>query len=646
MKNLIIRLALLLPVIVWENGLFAQQESITKNLHTIAESEKSAYQQLMAPHKQLIVNNYDLKYHRFFLFVDPAGTNLSGSVTSYFVATQSDMSSIQFELSGLMTVDSAYHNGIIHDVSHSGKLITIPFSTNTAEGSLDSVTVYYHGNPGGAFGRHSHNGTWGISTLSDPFGASDWWPSKNNLTDKIDSIDVFVVCPIGNHVASNGVLISETPFDANSTLAHWKHRYPIVSYNIAIAVTNYARYSDYYITGTDSLEVLNYVYPEDSALLYNKIATVLQSMGYFEQHFGPYPFRAEKYGHAQFGFDNAMEHQTMSFIYKERFTPEIIAHELSHQWFGNMITISSWEDIWVNEGLATYFGAYWYGTIAPDFWYAWKRDIISFVCSSNSGSVYCNEPTNGGRIFDYRLSYAKGSMLLNMLRWIMGDDKFFEGIKSYATDPKLMYGFATTSDFKEHMEAVSGLDLTGFFNDWFTGQGYPTYTVNYKQSLDHITTVTIFQSQSHNSVSFFEMPVPIKFFGAGKDTLFVFNHTYSGEEFTANPGFTIDSMQFDPDLWLISVNNKIIAVGIDDLPTGKELKVMPNPAGDYLYVQHNLGKINSLEILNMDGKQESLTLNKNEKTDIEINIQKLKSGIYLLRIDYKDGIVTMKFIKE
>jgi len=142
------------------------------------------------------------------------------------------------------------------------------------------------------------------------------------------------------------------------------------------------------------------------------------------------------------------------------------------------------------------------------------------------------------------------------------------------------------------------------------------------------------------------MPVPIKFFGAGKDTILVFNHTYSGEEFTANPGFTIDSMQFDPDLRLISAKNKITAVGIDYLPAGKELKLMPNPAGDYLYVQHNLGKINSLEILTMDGKQESLSLNKDEQTDIEINIQKLKSGIYLLRIAYKDGIVTTKFIKD
>jgi aminopeptidase N len=545
-----------------------------------------------------------------------------------------------------MTVDSAYHNGIIHNVDHSGKIITIPFSTITPEGTLDSVTVYYHGNPKGAFGRHTHNGTWGISTYSDPFGASDWWPSKNDLSDKIDSIDVFVVCPNGNHVAGNGVLISETPFDTNSTLAHWKHRYPIISYNIAIASTNYARYSDYYVTGNDSLQILNYVYPEDSAFLIDSIATVLQSMRYFEELFGPYPFRAEKYGHTEFGFQSAAEHQTMSFFYKDKFIPVIIAHELVHQWFGDMITISSWKDIWLNEGLATYFDGYWVGTLIPNYWHNWKQDRISNVCSIKNGSVYCTDTTNSGRIFDYRLSYDKGAMVLNMLRWIMGDEKFFEGIKSYATDPKLMYGFTRTSNFKAHMEAVSGLDLTEFFADWFTGQGYPIYTVNYEQLPDNNTTVTIYQTQSDNSVSFFEMPVPIQFFGEGKDTILVFNHTYSGEEFTVNPGFVIDSMKFDPELQLISTKNTITAVGISDLPAGKELKLMPNPAGDYLHVQHNLDKINSLEILSMDGKQESISLNKNEKIGVDINLQKLKSGIYLLRIAYKDGVVTRKFIKE
>jgi hypothetical protein len=115
--------------------------------------------------------------------------------------------------------------------------------------------------------------------------------------------------------------------------------------------------------------------------------------------------------------------------------------------------------------------------------------------------------------------------------------------------------------------------------------------------------------------------------------------------FNINPGFTIDSVKFDPDQRLVSANNEV-SLGIKDILAGKELKLMPNPAGDFLYVQNNPGKVNSIEILNMDGKKESVSLKNEEDNSVEINTQKLKPGMYLLRIVYNDGIVTRKFIKE
>jgi hypothetical protein len=169
--------------------------------------------------------------------------------------------------------------------------------------------------------------------------------------------------------------------------------------------------------------------------------------------------------------------------------------------------------------------------------------------------------------------------------------------------------------------------------------------VNIEQLPDYSYSVTINQNQSHNSVSFFEMPVPIKFIGAGKDTTIVFDHTFSGQVFTINPGFTIDSVKFDPDQRLVSANNEI-SLGINDILAGSDLKLMPNPAGDFLYVQLDAGKVNSIDILNMEGKQQSISLKKEEETVIGINIQNFKPGLYLLRIVYNDGIVTRKFIKE
>ncbi len=648
MKNFFSHIFILLFLYGSSTGLFAQQEPSISNLSIISGSEKQAYQQLTKPHETQLVNNYDLKYHRFYWFADPAQAYIRGAVTSYFVATQALMTSIQFELNASMSADSASHHGFMYNVNHTGNIVTVPFGEITAVGTLDSVTVYYHGNPTisgfGSFGNGVHGGAPGMWTLSEPYGAADWWPSKNDLTDKIDSIDVYVVTPKGNHVASNGVLVSETPFGINFTLAHWKHRYPIVSYLIAIASTNYARFSDYYVTGNDSLQVLNYVYPEDSLALRENAKTVLPSMALFEELFTPYPFRAEKYGHAQFGWGGGMEHQTMTFLGKGAFNHEIIAHELAHQWFGDMITCGSWQDIWLNEGFATYCAGLTYEYLFDGYyWPIWKNNNISYVCTQPGGSVFCDDTTNVGRIFDSRLSYSKGAVLLHTLRWVVGDEAFFAGMKNYLNDPKLKNGFARTIDFQKHIEATSGKDLTEFFADWFYGQGFPTYTVEVGQLPEYQTSVTIFQSQSDASVSFFEMPVPVKFYGGGKDTLLVFNHTYSGQMFLTNLDFAIDSIKFDPDLWLISTLDTI-TLGKSDLPIGKSLTLLPNPANDFLIVKHNLIEINSLEIIAMDGKRENIQYGMQGKENLKISTNQLKPGIYILRLAYWNGIVARKFV--
>ncbi len=623
-------------------GLFAQQKPLSNDLEMIAENEKAAYLKLMAPHQQLIVNNYDLKYHRFFWYADPAQSYISGSVTSFFVTTQAGMSSIQFELNETMSADSAFHKGIKQPVNHTGNVITIPFNEIIPEGTLDSVTVWYHGNPAtsgfGSFGNEIHGGAPGMWTLSEPYGASDWWPSKNDLTDKIDSIDVFVVTPKVNHVASNGLLISETPFGTNSILAHWKHRYPIASYLIAIASTNYARFSDFYVQGTDSLQVLNYVYPEDSTLLRSNAKGVLPALALFEDLFTPYPFRAEKYGQAQFGWGGGMEHQTMTFLGKGAFNVEVMAHELAHQWFGDMITCGSWHDIWLNEGFATYCAGLRYEFIENFYWSFWKKLNIESVCRQPAGSVYCDDTTSVNRIFDSRLSYSKGAMLLHMLRWILGDDAFFRGMRDYLDDPKLKHGFAHSSDYIGHMEAASGRDLTAFFADWLYGQGFPSYTIDVAQSDDRKTSVTLSQSQSHISVNFFGLPVPVQFFGEGRDTLFVFDNTFSGQLFFVNPGFKIDSIKFDPDFRLVSANNKINI--LNDI----SLVLMPNPAGDILYVKQNMGIIGSFEIFTIDGKSVARQQENEATALLAINTRNLKSGVYILKIYFEDALVTRKFV--
>ena len=173
-------------------------------------------------------------------------------------------------------------------------------------GILDSITVYYHGTPQATSGFISFvasthgSGTPALWTLSEPYGAYEWWPCKNDLSDKIDSIDVFVTHPNGYHAASNGILVSETV--GATTTAHWKHRYPIAAYLIAIAVTDYSIFSDDFSLSTGSLPMLSYVYPESLTDAQNMTPLLEDVMQFYDSIIAPYPYMTQKYGHAHFGW--------------------------------------------------------------------------------------------------------------------------------------------------------------------------------------------------------------------------------------------------------------------------------------------------------------------------------------------------------
>ena len=185
-------------------------------------------------------DDYDLKYHRFYWTIDPNENYIEGSVSSYFVAL-GDMDEIYFDLRNGFTIDSVIFHGNLQTNSLSDNLLHIILDNTVNAGSLDSITVYYQGTPiGGGFGSfvqdtHGNSNDPIIWTLSEPYGAMDWWPCKQDLVDKIDSIDVYVNTNSDFRAASNGILVSET-IDGDNTLFHWKHRYPIPAYLIAIAV--------------------------------------------------------------------------------------------------------------------------------------------------------------------------------------------------------------------------------------------------------------------------------------------------------------------------------------------------------------------------------------------------------------------------
>lgn len=588
-------------------------------------------------------HGYDVTYLKFNLNTDPSQEEIQGSVLTRFVITGDLSQGLEMEFSTAFTIDSVVFDGLRVTYTHSEEYrLVIGLTGNLFIGATGELEVYYHGVPPGgdgfgSVGRALHNNVWAWWTLSEPYGCRDWWPGKNDLTDKVDSIDIFIRSPEMYRAASNGVLISEN-VEGGYRTCHWKHRFPIVPYLIAVAVTNYEVYSEMSESAGTPVEILNYVYPENKATIMQQTAQTTMVMELFSELFTPYPFTGEKYGHAQFGWGGGMEHQTMSFM--GRFDYEIIAHELAHQWFGNSVTLNSWQDIWLNEGFATYLAGMSYEHFFDGYyWPRWKYLSIGFVTSEPGGKVFVEDTTDVNRIFDPRLSYYKGALLLHMLRWKMGDEAFFTACRNYLKDNRLRYGFAGTKDLRSHFEAVYGNDLTGFFDDWYHGEGFPSYHVRCSQLVANDYQVTILQTQSHPSVSFFDMPVAVKFIGTDRDTTFVFEHILNDQSWIIYPGFKIDSVYIDPDQWLISANNTFELVN-----NSGDVNLYPNPAK--IQMRLILGSVpESVSVFDLSGRKVPVRYSQ-EGSGVTFRVDELQEGVYFIKYVAGGVTETVRFIKN
>ncbi len=618
------------------------------NIYLIEQkAHVSTYRSLLS----VITDNYDLKYHRCEWKIDPAVKYINGTITSYFKPTVAGFNQIEFDLSDSLLVDSVkYHNTILSSSQLSGDLLHISLPAVIPINTLDSITVYYQGIPPigagfGSFNQSTHAGAPIIWTLSEPYGAKDWWPCKQSLNDKIDSIDVIVTVPLANRVASNGLLLSENTL-GSTKIYHWKTRYPIAAYLIAIGVTNYSAYSNYVpLPGGDSLQVLNYVYPESDSIARVQTPDIINVIKFYDSLTITYPFKNEKYGHAQFGWGGGMEHQTMTFVVQ--FNHSLLAHECAHQWFGDHVTCASWQDIWLNEGFATYFEGLTEQRFFPSTWMQWKSDAVNDITSASWGSVLCDDTTSVGRIFDGRLSYHKGAYLLHMLRWKLGDSLFFLSLKNYLNDPLLAGKYAHTPDLIAHLETTGGQNLTTFFNQWYYKQGFPSYHLLWGQ-VGSTVTLTVNQTQSDGSVSFFEMPIPVKFIGQTKDTTLIFNHTTSGQVFNFAVPFPIVSVQFDPELWILSNGNTV--TGISKYPSiNDQVVVFPNPTNDNLNILslNNANMVESVEISDVSGRVvlRSDPYNGMQKV-VTLNINQLAKGTYLIKTILRSGVNCKSFVKS
>ncbi len=601
------------------------------NTEAIVKAESEAYEK-KNNHKYKKYNlGYDVIFHRLSLEIDPAVRFISGSVYTEFKAEINGLSQIVFDLDDRMTVDSVIYHGSNIGFSQSNDELNISIQTLNL-GDTDSLLVHYHGDPsvneqkGFSYDYHATGPiAW---TLSEPYGAYGWWPCKQQLEDKVDSFEMFVTVPKGNKAAGLGLLQSVDTLSDSSLVFHWIHKYPVATYLVAVAVTNYnvfthfAKFSD-----GDSIAILEYMYPEFMFIADTQALKIEPMMYLFDSLFGDYPFRNEKYGHAQWGRGGGMEHQTMSFMSDLDF--DLMAHELAHQWYGDKITCGSWKDIWLNEGFATYLTCLAYEKLRPrSEWEEYIKIHLNRATSEPDGSVYVYDTTSVSRIFSGRLSYSKAALVLHMLRWELGDEDFYQGMRDYTANVDLCYEFARTGDFIDAMENVSGKDLTDFFVRWVYSEGFPILSIKWSRKTTNSIEFDIAEVPSHSSVSLFPLNIEFQLYGSnGEDTIVLVPLSSLAQISTIEVGFKVVNVVYDPNIWLLA-KATIVEGDHKDLAA---VALFPNPSNSSFEVYIKDKRIDSIEVYDNLGQLVQANLSYSRKNETVLVKHELSRGLYYVK---------------
>ena len=489
---------------------FSQEYHTCKHFeHTVPASAKA-----LKRGSNALMDGYDVVFYNIDLNASNLSRAISGFVEMKSLIKVNNFNKLVVNLSSTFTVDSVLINGVkVTKNQVFDELEITGFTAN--KGDYLTSKIYYKGNgssdavyPVGMLNAKGSNNKSYTYTVSEPYFSYLWWPCKQDLYDKADSVNINITTENTNQVASNG-LLTKTSTIGNKKRFEWKTRYPIAYYLVTFATGPYVIYKSYAkIKGrTDSVLIQDYLYDNAALTQYKSLLDKTKTLiELYSEKLGDYPFAKEKYGHfmapSQMG---ALENQTMTMIGKA-YTFELIAHELSHQWFGNNVTCGTWQDIWLNEGFAEYFGTVLGNEFISN---TFDSNAItgdqSEVLSITNSKVYLDkaQTTDLGNIFDHTNSYAKGSTILNMLRFELGDVSFFDLLKSYQV--KFAKRNATTDSLIAFVNAYTKKDYTYFFNQWIYGAGHPLFSFKSYQKGD---SLYIESNQSgSNSTSFFKMKI-------------------------------------------------------------------------------------------------------------------------------------------
>jgi len=653
-------------------------------IEKIALSEAKAHKNFISQPMYPGDSNIDVTFYRLNLYLDYDRRYISGIVRVEGRATKDSLQSFFLDMQDVLTLDSVTTEGKRTEARHYNDKIEITLPRKIGGEEKFAVDVYYHGTPGSSgfesfeFTTHFATSDPIIWSLSEPYGASDWFPVKDTPADKADSSEVWITADSFFVSVSNGTLEAVIDNHDGTKTYKWKNHYPIAQYLISLAMTNYAEYDSYFkYSDTDSMIIRHFMYKEHlTDDLKPKLKETGEMIAFYSSKFGMYPFLKEKYGHAEFGWGGGMEHQTITSIgddngfRSESWTRELISHELAHQWFGDMITCKDWHHIWLNEGFATYCQALYIEHLRgfhayqdyvrhefirmPDAERYGAKGAVGTIWVQDIGSVY--------QIFNYKRSYLKSAMVLHMLRGILGDSLFFKALYSYANDPHLKYGVAVTEDFQADVEKVANMDLDYFFKEWIYGEGYPKYSVDWTYAEGnngyYNVFVTIKQEKGTNP-RYFKMPVQIRLLTSlGDTTLTVMNEALASQSFSFEIKGRPSALKFDPDIWILRDVRSIHYTSVEE-GNAREMDFAlsqnyPNPFNPTTTIKYSLP--NSLgtlalhvrlDVYDVLGRKIATLVNAEQlpgNYTVRFDARNFPGGVYFYTLRAGDYVATRKMV--
>ena len=556
-------------------------------------SEAVSYRPLLAEAMtERCPHSFDVLNYNVIMKIDTDAATIWGNTTVTSTSEQEALASIDLDFT-VLTVDSVLGAAGPLTYSYSDPVLSIDLGESYEPGDTFFVRVVYHGTPGnegpGGFGGFWFEGApvmgyqMGVGLVADPPSMGKYWiPCWDWPCDKATADYRVTVVGSGKKVVCNGVL-TETIIDtvANTATYVWSETHQIPPHLMTVHARRFTELVDstyswihYWVWAPDA----------DNARIHFQNVHVM--MDAFSSRYGSYPF--SKFGYVA-AAKGDMEHQTCVTHNAMTIQPNhtydwLLAHEMSHQWWGDCVSVNDWRDIWLSEGFATYseaiFEEYAYGSSAYRT-YMQVSLMTPVLHMSENFPIYDPNYLWGTTV------YEKGGCVLHMLRRVVGDSLFFAALAAYRQAHE--YSSAVTSEFQDIVESVSGRDLDWFFNEWIYDVGWPVYEYSWNavertgEPGTYDFSLTIDQVQTKGPV--FAMPIDVKITTATGDTLVTVTDSLQHESFALIINSQPMAVTIDPDNWILNEAEEVPYAGITDGgETGRGAGLVleqnePNPFG-------------------------------------------------------------------